>query len=331
MLVKLCRVSGRLGRTLTEEYRWDEARRLYECSIEEAEDAIRSLPHVAFLREWLLSSLSHLVQIADREKNPEEAEALLTRAIAYAEEWHRDVPAVESLVALISMRRLLAQALAWEGRRDEARALVLANHRSLTESPRDGDNEGIATERVRNPLDFHRWGLGPPPDAWADAVGPPDPLALLASADGDRLPAEAWARLALRVLRSTVGSSAGTFRESRAALWFTADLRGLAAAQRRGDRLDQARRTVDRLAAFARLLVERNPSDPAAYLVLADAYEQESKNAWRPAADRPTIERTLWQAVAVNRRALDLAPYDELAHYELERRERKLDNLLHHR
>jgi hypothetical protein len=207
--------------------------------------------------------------------------------------------------------------------------LLLANHRSLAEAPPDRADEQVAIERVRNALDFHHWGLGPRPGSPLDEVGPPDPLTLLASPEGDRLSTEIWAELALRVLASTGPSPRGTSRETRAALWFTHDLKELAAARRRCNRLDPARRIVDRLSALAELLVKRNPDDASAYLVLADAYEQQSKNAWRPTPDRTAIERNLWQSIAMNRRALELAPHEEVARHELQRRERKLDDLLH--
>jgi tetratricopeptide (TPR) repeat protein len=331
MYAQLRSVDARLGQTLAEEDRWDEVRALHESSLREAHEAIRQLPGVALPRGWLLGNLSSLAQLADRQNRPEEAEAILTRALAHAEEWHRDSPGVESLLMLVGRRRVLAVTLFCYGRRDRAGALLLANHRSLAAVPPAWVDERIAAERIRNALDFHRWDLGPRPGSCVDQVGPPEPLALLASAEGDRLPAEIWARLALRLLDSTGKAPPGASADCRAALWLTQDFQSTAGAHRRSGRLDLARRTAARFAAFARLLVERDPKDPSAYFILADAYEQESKNAWRPVEDRPTIERTLWQAIAVNRRALELAPDDEVVRHALRRRERKLDDLLHPR
>jgi tetratricopeptide (TPR) repeat protein len=331
MYAQLRAVDTRLGQLLAEESRWDEVRRQHESSLQKAREAIRQLPRAAFPRPWLLDNLTGLAQAADREGKPEEAEALLRRALARAEGWSRDEPGAASLVMLIGRRRVLARFLTGQGRRDEARALLLANHRSLAEAPPDRADERVAIERVRNALDFHHWCLGPRPGAPLGVVGPSDPLTVLASPEGDHLSAEIWAELALRVLVSTGPSPYGTSRETWAALWLTQDLKVLAAAHRRCDRLDQARRIVDRLSALAGLLVERNPDDASAYFVLADAFEQQGKNAWRPAPDRPTIERNLWQSIAMNRRALELAPHDEVARHELQRRERKLDDLLHPR
>jgi hypothetical protein len=62
--------------------------------------------------------------------------------------------------------------------------------------------------------------------------------------------------------------------------------------------------------------------------VLADSFEQVGKNAWR-VNDRATIELSLRQAIEANLRAVGLTPYDEVARHQLERRQRKLDDLLH--
>src|SRR5262249_49116834 len=154
-----------------EESRWDEARCLHESSLRESEGAIRRLPHAAFPRQWLLDNLSSLAQLADKEHKPEEAEAILRRALARAEEWSRDVPGVESLPVRLTRRRDLASTLVGYGRRDDAGALLLANHGALAAVPPDRVDERIAVERIRNALDFHRWGLGPRPGSRVDLVG----------------------------------------------------------------------------------------------------------------------------------------------------------------
>ncbi len=62
--------------------------------------------------------------------------------------------------------------------------------------------------------------------------------------------------------------------------------------------------------------------------MLADAYDQVKKNAWR-VEDRATIERNLRLSIDENKHALDLAPYDEIARNEMERHRRQLDEFLH--
>jgi serine/threonine protein kinase len=321
---RLMAVNLRLGDTLAEEGVWAELRGLYESSIREARDAIRRFPHAAFPRHWLLYELTLLAQLADREGKPGEVEALGRQGIAAAEEWAGVAPGPESLAMLMSRRRELASALARQRRRAEARELLLANRRSLEASPPAWADERVSVERIRDVLSFHRLDLGPHPDSPADGVGPPESLALLASPDGDRLPPEAWATLAIRVLQSAANPPSAT---TRRALWFTADLKELASARRRSGRFDEARQVGDRLAALARLLVARNPRDPAAHMVLADAHEQASKNAWAPVKDLPTIRRTLEEAIDANQEAVDLDPTDEVARHELRRRRRRFQNL----
>ncbi len=329
MFFQLMRVNARLGATLAEEHRWDDFRRLYECSTREAEDAIRQFPRAAFPRQWLLGDLTNLAGLAEHEGRPRQVEALERLAVAMAEEWCSLAPGSDSFVALVARRRELASVLSRQGRPAEARKLLLANHHSLEEAPPVRVDESIRIERVRNALSFHHLEAGPPPESATDGVGPPDPLALLASPDGDRLPADAWAGLALRMLQDVGKTAAPISRESRMALWFADDLKELASARRRSGRFDEARRIGDRLAALARLLVRRNPEDPAAYRVLADAHDQECKNAWQPVSDPLAVRRALKEAIAANQQAVELAPNDEVARYQLQRRLQKFHALTH--
>jgi hypothetical protein len=63
--------------------------------------------------------------------------------------------------------------------------------------------------------------------------------------------------------------------------------------------------------------------------LLAEAFHQEQKNAWRPTEDRPTIELSLRRAIDAAQHAVELAPDDDVACHELERWRRKLHDLLH--
>ena len=101
----------------------------------------------------------------------------------------------------------------------------------------------------------------------------------------------------------------------------------IAADQRRWGRIDLARRTADRMLALTRLLIQRSPDDPSAHLLLADAYQQINKNAWQ-VNDRAAILHNLELAIAANQRALVLDPNSELAHHAMDRRQRRLKDLL---
>ena len=201
--------------------------------------------------------------------------------------------------------------LAARGRHAEVRALLIANHRSLEDSAAKRDDEKLLAEVALNGLDFLHLGAGPPPPGRVDVAGRIDPEPRLGSLEVDRLPAEEWARNVARALRFDDGTRPPTFRESEATFWFTRQLIVAAGDHRKVHRLDLAGRTADRMLALARLVVERNPSDPVAHLVLADAYDQFSKNA-RPVNDRPTVEDNLRRAVDENQRALEIAPDNEI-------------------
>ena len=80
-----------------------------------------------------------------------------------------------------------------------------------------------------------------------------------------------------------------------------------AAEQRKAGRLDDARRTAACLSAFAKLLARRDPNEAAFHLLLCEAFEQESKNAWK-VNDYPAIEGALRKALGEASTALRLDP-----------------------
>jgi serine/threonine protein kinase len=330
MLLQLYLVNTRLGVTLAQESREDEARHVFECSLREAEDALRRFPDSSLPRGWLIDSLDQLAQLADRGKRPEEVEAFRARAISGAEEVFRAAPRVDALVTLLYHRRALTRMLADQGRRAEAKALILANRRAIEESPCQGGDERIVIEYLLNAIDSWHFGIHSSLGPRIDGDRPPDALAMLGSPEADRLPAEAWAELALRALRLAEKMCSVTLPESKSALRLTHALHDTASEQRSGRRLVPARQTADRMLALARLVVERNPEDSDAHLAVAVAYDEVCKNAWQ-VNDRATIARYLRLAIESNRRALEFSPDDERARATLESREQKLNDLPHPR
>jgi tetratricopeptide (TPR) repeat protein len=328
MYSQLMSVDQRLGETLREESRSDEMRTLYETSLRDAEEAIRLFPRAVFPHDWFSNILHRLAEVAEAEGRMEDHAALHARAVAEAEARYRAAPGADTLALLAARRRNLARAVARLGRLVEARNLLLANRRSLAEAPPEWLNEGLVAARAVNAIVFRHLGVDPPPRPRVEVDRALEATAGLGSADADQLPAEGWARSAAHALRFDDPDRPSTFRESRAAQWFASWIHTIACDQRNGGHLDRAGRNADRLVALARLLVERNPNDPAAYLVLADSVEQVGKNAWR-VNDRATIELSLRQAIDANLHARDLTPYDEFASHQLERRQRKLDEFLH--
>jgi hypothetical protein len=336
MLRRLRAVNVRLSQVLSQEQRWDELRSLYESSLREAEDAIQQFPHAAFPRQWQIDQLSELAGLAEREGKSEEVAALCTRAVICAETWFHDTPGNEPLIISIKSRRGLARVVSSQGRAAEARALLLVNHRLIQDfAPQSADEYGVAEVAI-DPVYSHHLGFDPPMGPPVEGDGPANVVAMLGSPEADRFSADVWARLAARALRFDDRDRPATFRECVAAQRFAWWLYVIASEERRGDCLDQARRTADRMVALAGLLVQRHPDNPAAHLLLADAYEQVKKNAWEQykkngwqVKDRNAVEQNSRLAIAENRRAVDLAPYDEVAHHELEHRLRKLEDLHH--
>lgn len=318
--LRLCETYFELGRL-------DEVRRLIEGSLRESEAALIRSPRAPWAMRWQLQNLEFLAELADQEDRADDFEALLRRAIAQAEGLHRVEPGAATLLMPSPTRRRLARSLAGRGRRDEAAAVLLAARRALEETPPGQVDARFAAERFIIEMETHDLGLDPPPGRPCGDPSSSYPSIRLASPEGDRLPAAEWAALALRGLAPDPTASD---HETAAAHSFGQWLHRVANDQRRRGRLDLARRTADRLGALARLLVERHPDDALAFCVLADADEEIAKNAWK-VDDRAVIRDALTRAIASSRRAVDLAPQDELARNQLERRERKLDDLLHPR
>jgi hypothetical protein len=207
--------------------------------------------------------------------------------------------------------------------------LLLANQHSLWRCAPETVTETIVAERLFSHIEFRHLGLGALPPPAAEEVGHPDPGSVLCSAASDNLPATAWASLAVASLRSGEPNPSANFRETQVAFRFARRLSHIAADQRHSGQFEQARQTADRVLAVGRLMVERNATDPTAYLMLADAFDGAQKNAWRPTEDRPAIELNLRRAVEAAQHAADLAPYDEVVRVKLERLQRKLNELLH--
>jgi tetratricopeptide (TPR) repeat protein len=317
----------RLRDVLFDLRRWDDIQNLLEESIWEAETAVRRHPRT--ISAWRCQVYHHpsLAELADRHGRANDCETHFRRAIACAEEWSRVDLGGEPLVVLVQCRRSLARRLASCGRQVEARELLLANQHSLWRCAPEIVDERILADRIFSGMEFRQLGLGAIPRLAAKGTGRPD--SRLSSSASDDLSATAWANLAAASLHLGDQSVSAKLREAKVAFWFEQGLGGIAADQRRRGRFDQARKTADRLLAFGRLVVERNPNDPLAYIVLADAFDQAHKNAWRPTEDRPAIELNLRRAIEAARHALDLAPEDEVARHWTERLQGKLFDLLH--
>ena len=328
-LSQLLTVDVRLKITLDDLGRWDELQALLEESVLESEAALRRHPRT--IAAWRCQAHHHpaLAEIADRQGKASARESHLRRAVDCAEEWSRFDPSGEPLRNLVWCRKFLARALASLGRHAEARDLLLANRRSLRRCAPELVDDVIVAERILNDVEFRLLEVGALPRTAAEDTDHPDSWTVLGSAESDGFSATAWAKLAAAALHSGPRGRPSPSGETHVAYWFARGLTEISMDQRHGGRLDRARQATDRLLAFAQLLVERNPKDPTAFIVLADAFEQVRKCAYRPTEDRPTIEWSLRQSIAAAQKALELSPYDSAASQQLERLRWRLHNFLH--
>ena len=146
-----------------------------------------------------------------------------------------------------------------------------------------------------------RRGYRPAPGSCPDEV---DPLSRLASSEADELDAESWADLVARCLST---SPAAIDFSNRVLYDFLDHLSECIASQRRSLQFDDARRSAERMHAFALLLVARYPLRPTAHLALCASFTQMAKTSWHP-YDRAAIELNWRLALDEARRALVLDP-----------------------
>ena len=206
-------------------------------------------------------------------------------------------------------RSYLARLLDRQGEQERARALIVANARTLDDSPLAVSDPRLVVRRVLAHEDLRRFNDR---DTSVSRVSvgtkKADALSRLLSSDADRMSAEVWAELFARVLGSTtanVGTSPSLESEAE---YFLTDLLGIRCADRRrsGD-LEEARRTAERMRSVSSLLVSRHPDQAAAHLALSRAFEHIAKNAWQ-INDRAAIEQYWKLAIDETRRALLIDP-----------------------
>jgi tetratricopeptide (TPR) repeat protein len=263
-----------------------------------------------------------LGSVADREGKSEESLRYLRQAVVHGEGYNRLQPD-SALIALAECRWSLAQSLRRLGNVENARTLILANVRMLDDVPKENGIPIIAIWRTLTRLDLHEFnvGLSSAPVSSPDEA---DPLLRLASSEADVLGAESWAELVARSL----SSSAAPFDLSGNDAYDFIELLGhRVARQRQMGPIDEARRSTERMYAFARLLVTRYPDRAAAHLALSESYKQIAKNAWQT-KDRVAVERNWKRAIDAARRALVLDPLNVRAGSEVTDLQKRLDQLL---
>jgi eukaryotic-like serine/threonine-protein kinase len=130
-----------------------------------------------------------------------------------------------------------------------------------------------------------------------------EPYFILFSPESERLSAREWAERAVTVVRSIAGREEDAAQVARIGREFNELLYYKASYARHDGRLDVARKTADRMLAFARALVAKFPGQSASHLALSLAYAQFYKNASR-VDDRPAVETNMRLALASAENAL---------------------------
>lgn len=320
----------RLGDVLPHLDRRDELRALLEESLRLAEAAVRQNSNLPPAWAAQLGRHTWLASIAESQGRTVDCEAHLRRAVVCANEWLRLDQNAKPFWVVTDARRDLARHLASHGRQAEARELLLADHDwRLHLSSGHSMDAKIVADRVFSYVESRRLGLGALPLPTPDENRRLGSETSLASVASENLSATAWASLAAVALHFDEQNMPADFDEVVATEQFIENLVPVAGGQRHRRQIDQARQTVDRMVALARLVVQRNPAHPRAYSVLAIAFDQAQKNAWRPTEDRPTIELNMRRAVEAAAHAVDLAPGDDTIRYELKRLQEKLEDFLH--
>jgi hypothetical protein len=274
------------------------------------------------------SAYNALGSVADSEGSRDESIRHFERAVGHGQECLRLRADPELIAGLAKCRWALAQFLRQKGENDAALALILANFRMLADLPAANDSAMIAAWRTLVCLDVHEFDAYPgpvlvpsSPQGNSDEL---DPLSRLVGSDLGGLAEQSWAELVALSLSSSRAPVDLPYDVVRTFITCLADR---IAWQRRSSRPDEARRSAGRMHAFARLLVERNPTRPVAHMALCASFTQMAKNSWK-LNDRRAIRRNWTLALDEARTALMLDPQDAWAGAQVSDLRKRLDQFL---
>jgi tetratricopeptide (TPR) repeat protein len=319
---QLAQLDLALATQLLDRGKLQESRPLIDECLENLDRVLQRHPRELSALYDQFMAYRQLGMLADREGNGAESLRYLQQAVVHGEGYNRLKPG-SAVIALAECRWLLARSLRCLGDVERAKALILANLGMLDDVPKLHGIPIIAIWRTLTRLDlleFHA-GASSAPASCPDGA---DPLLRLASSEADVLGAERWAEL---VARSLTSSPAPFDLSSNYAYDFVELLGRRVACQRRIGRIDEARRSTERMYAFARLLVTRFPGGTGAHLALSESYKQMAKNAWRT-DDRVAVGRNWKLAIDAARRALALDPLNTRAGSESTDLQERLDRFL---
>ena len=349
-VVAICELERRLAEDFRRRGKYAEARelladnfRLLEQRRGEADDPDVDLSYAL--------SLMQVGLIAEEEDRLDEALPSHRRAEEVMSRLGHDPTRLEAIFTLDMARMRIAALLARQGQDEPRRRLLESHSRMLEQLSEDGRSDpavALLAALARSELapdlgagESLRAAIGRFPadrrlparfegrvaERIAADVDPYPTGAGLAAGPEGRFDPEAHAASIIRAIEARCEAlGIGPAALPISAYHIANSAAARASTQRRAGRLDDARRTVASLSAFAKALVRRDPGEAMFHVLLCQAFEQESKNAWR-VDDRALVEETLRKALGEARLALQLAPGDMAARMKVSNLQDKLAGL----
>ena len=362
-LIAICDLELRLSKHFIRQARYAESRALLMDSLDLLGRPRRDAggPRVD---EACAQALMEIGKSARFQERFDESLAFYQRAERVLEGLGRDPRRLEAIVLLDESRRIMAWLLGRSGLEEPSRRL-LESHCQMLErlseqpgvdptfgllaalvhsdlSPRDRSSEKLRAAIQRFPPNVRfrelvQWRIA----SWIAEEANLNPSVADSDLDPNgRLDPAADAAAVIRSIESrceALGGSPNLFRDAAIRVAEIAGQRGR--TQRHAGRLDDARRTATCLSAFANRLARREPDVAELHLLLCEAYEQESKNAWeafeqesknasKKVEDFPAIEEATRNALGAARAALRLEPGNTMARIKVAGLQDKLAGLV---
>ena len=291
---------------------WAKCLPLYFESMFYWEKVLHEDPHDVYLQKHRWETSMLLARAVEEQGNADESVRLWERAVSLGESL-LPLENEGETAHLVDSRIALAKVLHRTGNPDRAMTILEANLGMI------GELAAVKiTPNVAGQLRWIHRELG----ALMERFSP---------AEFDRLTANEWAQRFAALLCSSPQNDIASVNEE---LWTAYRLIAVheqkAASHRRNDKLDEACRIVDRIHAFALLVVARYPNQPVAHLILDRAYQQRAKNYWR-LNDRGAVERNWKLALEEARRTLSFEPANDRARRDVTELQRRLNDLLNPR
>jgi len=328
MARQLADVEGRLSESLLQARRREDARTI-------ALESLAKLDRLAGRKPWdesvcdaRSSRLHFLAEVSEGMGKSEESVIYLGRAIQLHEEEIRLAPCASGYDGLLFDRRALAWLHFRRGDREQAASLFAANARLLESLPSTFSGINTPVQRFKADVDSKLCGDGSAsPRARGTArqeSGDKARLSSLRSPTDASQPPQEWARLAAQAIRSSnrPDPASAASRDSEDALNVTRYLTEIASTFRRVHDIDGARRIAERILALGDHFVATYPGQPAAHLVLNQAYIQLYKNALQT-NNQAAVEANMTRALDAAQIASLRDPNSENAQravYDLQRR-----------